>query len=53
MEYVLALRERHNYANGKNPSVRVGNIAQIKGEQKNREKWKNCLIAKTIIVNDI
>ena len=53
LECLLAQCERHNYANGKNPSVKFGDILQIKGEIKNRGEWKISLITKAIFVNNI
>ena len=53
LEYLLTLHERHNCANGKNVSLKVRDIVQIKSEQKNREKWKIGLITTTILVDDV
>ena len=49
----IPLRERHNCANGKTPSVKVADTVQVKGEQRNRGEWKIGLIAKTILVSNV
>ena len=40
-EYLKALRERHNMKNGtKEMRVKAGDIVLIKGDERNRGKWK-------------
>ena len=46
-EYVTALRKRHNIQyKSIAVSINVGDVVMIKGESKNREKWKIGIINK-------
>lgn len=53
LEYLLELRDRHNFTNGKNASVKIGDIAQIKVEQENRGELNIGWITKITFANDI
>ena len=40
LEYLVALREKHNLKNkDKNLKINVGDVVMIKGEEKNRGHW--------------
>ena len=38
-EYLLALREKHQCTNDKGINLDIGDVVQIKGDQKNRGEW--------------
>ena len=40
-EYLIALRERHNIRHKEKPvKIKISDVVIIKGDQKNRKKWK-------------
>lgn len=39
-EYLLKLRDKHNFTNGKNASVKIGDIVQIKVQQQKQRRIK-------------
>ena len=46
-EYLVALRERHNLNHkGKDTNIQIGDVVIIKGESKNRGKWKLAIVEK-------
>ena len=52
-EYVNALRERHNRKyDSKIPSLKEGDVVLIKGEERNRGKWKIGIITNLITGRD-
>ena len=52
-EYVKGLRERHNLKYGKNSKKpKIGDVVIIKGDEKNRGKWKLGIITFTYPGND-
>jgi hypothetical protein len=52
-EYLRALRERHFCSNKKEIKLQVGDIVQIKGDQKNRGDWSLAKITKLVKAGDI
>ena len=52
-EYLRGLRERHNLShNGKSNSVSIGNVMLIKGDEKNRSKWKLGIVIDLVVGKD-
>jgi hypothetical protein len=52
-EYLKALRERHNMKHGnKTLSLKIGDVVIVKGEEKNRGKWKIGIAERFIIGKD-
>ena len=52
-EYLRALRERHNMKhNGKMANISIGDVEIIKGEEKNRCKWKFGIMERLVTGND-
>ena len=40
-EYLTALRERHNLSHKEKPvKININDVVMIKGDEKNRGKWK-------------
>ena len=51
--YLRGLRERHNLThNLKENTLKVGDVMMIKGEEKNRSKWKIGIVTELIIGRD-
>jgi len=52
-EYVRSLRERHNLKHKKNaPTIKEGEVVLIKGEERNRGRWKVGVITSLIVGRD-
>ena len=52
-EYLRALRERHDLTHdGKTNEISVGDVMLIKGDQKNRQKWKIGIVKQLITGRD-
>ena len=52
-EYLRGLRERHDLTHQQNQnSIRVGDVMLVKGDQKNRAKWKIGIVSKLITGRD-
>ena len=52
-EYLRALRERHNMKhNGKMANISIGDVEIIKGEEKNRCKWKFGIMERLVTGSD-
>ena len=52
-EYLKALRERHNMKHGnKVLSLKIGDVVIVRGEEKNRGKWKIGIVDRLIIGKD-
>ena len=52
-EYLRGLREQHNLSHKEKPTVlNVGDVMLIKGESRNRAKWKIGIVTKLIIGRD-
>lgn len=52
-EYLKALRERHNMKHGnKVSSLKTGDVVIVRGEEKNRGKWKIGIVDRLIIGKD-
>ena len=48
-EYLKALRERHNMKHGgKDSTLQIGEVVVIKGEDKNRGRWKIGIVERLI-----
>ena len=52
-EYVKALRERHNMKHhGKVINIKIGDVVIVKGEEKNRGKWKIGVVERLVVGKD-
>ena len=47
-EYMRALRERHNCYQGDSPSLKVGDIVQVKEDKKNRGEWRLAVVVHVV-----
>ena len=52
-EYLLALRERHQCIKTEQSEIKVGDVMQVKGEQKNRGEWRVGIVTKVIKIKDV
>ena len=52
-EYLLALRERHQCTNDKGSNLDIGDVVQIKKDQKNRGEWHVGIITKVVKINNV
>ncbi|XP_066931847.1 uncharacterized protein [Clytia hemisphaerica] len=50
---LLALRERHHCTKAGPTNIKVGDVIQIKGEQKNRGEWQICITTKVVKINNV
>ena len=52
-EYLTALRERHNLSHKEKPvKININDVVMIKGDEKNRGKWKIGIIENVFMVKD-